>query len=326
MEESQLATLSTKRVLVTSLAVDTFNLLLNAVVAGVTGSAIMLVAAIEGFAGLCSAAMLLFADKRSNTKATKLHPFGYGREISYWSTIAAFVVVASAGVFAIHLGYQKVLSDNPQAVRHTWLAFAGLTVALGTNGYSFWTSLRKLLDGQPLESISKVFLTSPRVAPKTTVVLDAMGSTVALVGLFILGIYALSGSTAPRLDGVGALAMGLGLILSSAGLLLSVRALVMNQGAPREMERKIRDAAREVPEVKHVVGMQTTLVGSDKVLANIDVHLKDGLNTDQVEQVVEKVKEATEQVEGVQVHVEPDAMEDAHNFPKHSQEQQGLRR
>lgn len=314
MEETEKPTLSTKRVLVTSLAVDVFGLIVNAVVAGVTGSAIMLVGAIEGFAGLCSVAMLLFADKRSNTKATKLHPFGYGREISYWSTIAAFVIVASAGVFAVHLGYQKILADNPEPVRHVWLAFIALAIALGSNGYSFWTSLRKLLDGAPMESISRVFITSPRVAPKTTVVLDAMGSTVALVGLFILTVYALGGSTVARLDGVGALAMGLGLILSSGGLLLSVRALVMNQGAPREMERKIRDAAREVPEVKHVVGMQTTLVGSDKVLANIDVHLKDGLNTDQVEQVVEKVKEVTEQVnEGVQVHVEPDAMDDTHH-------------
>ncbi|HSX34787.1 MAG TPA: cation diffusion facilitator family transporter [Candidatus Saccharimonadales bacterium] len=317
MEEPQTSTLTTKRVLVTSLAVDIFDLLMNAIVAAVTGSAIMVVEALEGFAGLCSVAMLLFANKRSNTKATKLHPFGYGREISYWSTIAAFVIVASAGVFAVHLGYQKILSDDPQPIRHAWLAFIALAIALSTNGYSFWTSLRKLLDGAPMQSLSKLFLTSPRVAPKTTVVLDAMGSAIALVGLFILSIYTLGGSTAARLDGVGALAMGLGLIFSSGGLLLSVRALVMNQGAPREMERKIRDAAREVPEVKHVVGMQTTMVGSDKVLANIDVHLKDGLNTDQVEQVVEKVKEATQQVnEGVQVHVEPDAMEDHHNFPK----------
>jgi len=313
MEETEKPQLSTKRVLVTALGIDIFDLIMNAIVAAITGSAIMLVEAIEGFAGLCSVGMLLFADKRSNTKATKLHPFGYGREISYWSTIAAFIIVASAGVFAVHLGYQKVLSDNPAPVRHVWLAFIGLTIALGSNGYSFFTSLRKLLDGAPVESISRVFMTSPRVAPKTTVVLDAMGSAVALVGLFILSVYVLGGSTVARLDGVGALAMGLGMILSAFGLLLSVRALVMNQGAPREMERKIRDAAREVPEVKHVVGMQTTMVGSDKVLANIDVHLKDGLNTDQVEEVVEKVKEATEQVEGVQVHVEPDAMEDAHH-------------
>lgn len=317
MDETPQSTLTTKRVLFTSLFVDLFDLAMNAVVAAVTGSAVMLVEALEGFAGLCSVAMLLFADKRSNTKATKLHPFGYGREISYWSTIAAFVIVASVGVIAVHLGYSKLLNDNPQQVRYAPLACVALVIALGTNGYSFWTSLRKLLDGQPLESITKVFMTSPRVAPKTTVVLDAMGSTVALVGLFFLAIYAVSGSTVARFDGIGALAMGLGMLLSAVGLLLSVRALVMNQGAPRDMERKIRDAAREVPEVKHVIGMQTTMVGSDKVLANLDVHLKDGLNTDQVEQVVEKVKEATEQVnEGVQVHVEPDAIDEHHQEPR----------
>ncbi|HSW98242.1 MAG TPA: cation diffusion facilitator family transporter [Candidatus Saccharimonadales bacterium] len=315
MEENPAAGTSTKRVLLTSLFVDTSGLVVNTAVAALTGSAIMLVEALEGFAGLSSVGLLLFANRRANTRATKLHPFGYGREISYWSTIAAFVIVAAVGVIAMHTGYQKLLASDPAPVRHSWLAFVALVLALGGNGYSFWTSLKKLLDGQPLESIAKVFLTAPMVAPKTTVVLDAMGSTVALVGLFFMTLYSLSGLA--RFDGIGALAMGVGLLLSAVALLLSVRSLVMNQGAPRELERKIRDAAREVPEVKHVIGMQTTMVGSDKLLANIDVHLKDGLNTDQVENVVERVKEATQQVdEGVQVHVEPDAVENAHEFRK----------
>lgn len=317
MDESSTAP-STKRVLFTSLAVDIMGVVINAVVAVITGSAIMLVSALEGFAGLCSVSMLLFANKRANTKATKLHPFGYGREISYWSTIAAFVIVAAVSIVAIQVGYGKILSDNPSAVRHTWLALIALAIAVATNGYSFWSSLRKLLDGSNMHSIAKVFMQSPRVAPKTTVVLDAMGSTVALVGFFMLGLYALSGSTLHRFDGIGAMAMGIGLMFSAVGLLLSVRGLIMNQGAPREVERKIRDSAREVPEVKHVVGMQTTMVGSDTMLANIDVHLKDGLNTDQVEKVVERVKETAEKEnEGVVAHVEPDAIEDhRHHFHK----------
>jgi cation diffusion facilitator family transporter len=317
MEETTAPTATTKRVLVTSLFVDVFDLVMNGAVAAVTGSAVMLVDALDGFAGLCSVSLLLFANKRSSRKATKLHPFGYGREISYWSTIAAFVIVAGVGVIAVHSGYQKILSHEPAPVRHVWLAFLALVVALGTNGYSFWTSLKKLLDGQPIDSIVKIFLTAPSVAPKTTVVLDAMGSSVALVGLFFMGIYGLTGFSVAQFDGIGALAMGVGMLLSAVALLISVRSLVMNQGAPRELERKIRDAAREVPEVKHVIGMQTTMVGSDKLLANIDVHLKDGLNTDQVEQVVEKVRESAEQVnEGVQVHVEPDAEDKASKLPR----------
>ncbi|HSW99920.1 MAG TPA: cation transporter, partial [Patescibacteria group bacterium] len=205
-EEQQPAAPSTRRVLLTSLFVDVFDLVMNAVVAVLTGSVIMLVEALEGFAGLCSVLMLLFANKRSSQKATKLHPFGYGREISYWSTIAAFVIVSIVGVFAVRFGYQKLVAINPVAVHHTWIAFIALFIALGTNGYSFFTSLRKLLDGQSVQSIVKIFMTTPMVAPKTTVVLDAMGSTVALVGLFSLGLYGLTGNT--QYDGIGAVAMG----------------------------------------------------------------------------------------------------------------------
>jgi len=312
MDETAQSLPTTKQVLFTSLRVDAAGLVINIVVAAITGSAVMLVEALEGFAGLCSVSMLVAANKRSQRKATKLHPFGYGREISYWSTIAAFIIVAAVGVIAINVGYKKVLATSPSPVHHTWLAYIALVLSIGANGYSCTTSLKKLLDGQSVQSITRVFMTSPMVGPKTTVVLDAMGTTVALVGLFSLGVYGLSGFSMGQFDGIGALAMGVGLLVSAAALLISVRGLVMNQGAPRELERKIRDAAREVPEVKHVIGMQTTMVGSDKMLANIDVHLKDGLNTDQVEKVVEEVKEATEQVnEGLQVHVEPDDVKDS---------------
>lgn len=318
MDEIPSTAPNTKQVLRTSLVVDVCGLVLNTAVAAITGSVVMLVAALEGFAGLSSVAMLLFANKRSSQRATKLHPFGYGREISYWSTVAAFVVVTTVGVLAIRFGYQKVIAESPEAVHHTWLAYIALLLALGGNGYSLRTSLRKLLDGQPVQSLTKVFMSTPVVAAKTTVVLDAMGAAVALVGLFALGLYGLSGFDAAQFDGVGALAMGVGLLLSGVALLISVHGLVMNQGASREVERKIRDAAREVPEVKHVIGMQTTMVGSDKMLANIDVHLKDGLNTDQVEQVVEKVREAAEQsTEGVLAHVEPDAVDDTHAVQHH---------
>jgi cation diffusion facilitator family transporter len=325
MDEPMTTALKTKRVLLTSLWVDVFDLLMNTVVAALTGSVVMLVEALEGFAGLCSVGMLMVAHRRSSRRPTKLHPFGYGREISYWSTVAAFVIVAVVGVLAVRFGYQKIVTDSAEPVRHTWLAYIALVIACGTNFYSFWSSLNRLLDGQPANQVGKLFLNGPAVAPKTTAVLDAMGSTVALVGLLSLGLYGLTslGDSGPAtaFDGIGALCMGVALLLSAVALLISVRGLVMNSSAPRETERRIRDAAREVPEVRHVIGMQTTMVGSDKMLANIDVHLKDGLNTDQVERVVEKVKEATEKTgEGLQVHVEPDAIDEAHEASRRQQQ------
>ncbi|HUC89649.1 MAG TPA: cation diffusion facilitator family transporter [Patescibacteria group bacterium] len=309
MSETEAKLPTTKRILVTSLLVDVFDMIINTVVAVLTGSVIMIVEAIEGFAGLCAAGMLLFSNKRSGKKPTKLHPFGYSKELYYWSTIIAFVIVAIAGVIAIRLGYSRFVS--PEAIHRSWLAYIALTVALGTNIYSLWLSIGKLLEDQPFHKMMNIFMNSPIIAPKITAVLDTMGSVVALCGLLAFGLSGITGNN--QFDGAGAVAMGFALLFAAVGLLLSVRSLVVGQGAPRELERKLRDAARDIPEVKHILGMRTMMVGSDRLLVNVDVHLKDGLSTDQVEYAVAKIKETMEKTDennNLRIHVEPDALDD----------------
>lgn len=309
MEKHTTSVPSTKRALTTSVAVDIFCLLLNSTVAAVTGSAIMLVAAMEGFAGLASAAILLLSVRRGSKRATKLHPFGYGRELYYWSTLAAFVIVGITASVAIRIGYGHLLDSTN--LRYTYLIYIALALSCGANFYSWWLSVKHLLDGQPFTSLYKTFMESPLIASKNTVVLDAMGSGGALVGLLFASLYGLKGVL--PLDGVGAMLMGVVLGATALLLLISVRSLIVGQSAPRELERRIRDAAREIPEVKHILAMRTLMVGSDKLLVNIDVHFKDDLNTNRIEAAVAKVKTAVEacgESEGLRVHVEPDPLEE----------------
>lgn len=301
---------STKRILLTSFIVDCASLLLNTFAAVFTGSAIMAVAALEGFAGLSSSGMLLAGNRRANKRATKLHPFGYGKELYYWSTIAAFIIVTVVAVVAFRFGYSHFEDGS---VRNTALIFIALGFSLISNLYSLWHSFGKLLEDQPARKVLKVFINSPLIAPKNAMVLDAMGSFAAGIGLVAITLQAITGNAS--FDGIGAMAMGLLLLVSAAMLLLSVRSLVLGQSAPKEMERKLRDAAREVSEVRHILGMRTIMIGSDKILVNVEVHLRDGMTTDQVEAAVAKVRTAMEKAgegEGLKVHVEPDAYEDVH--------------
>lgn len=295
--------LTTKRVLLTSLIVDACDVVINTVVALFTGSIVMLVNALQDLAGLCSVGLLLVGLKRADKRPSRRNPFGYGKEMYYWSTLAAFTVVAMLAALAFYFGYKEF--SDPTSIKHIALAYVMLTIAIIANSYSFMASSRKLLEGHDFKDLFKVFMTSPHIAPKTTVVLDAMGTLVGVAGLFALILQGATGNNA--FDGLGAMFMGLVLAVFAVLLLISVRSLVTSQSATPEMERRIRDAVREVTEVRHVVGMRTMMLGSDKLLVNIDVHLRDGLTTDQVEAVVEKIKEAAEQTgDDFSVHVEPD--------------------
>lgn len=303
METTQTKTPTIKRVLWTSFFVDLSDVLLNLIVAAITGSVVMLAEALEGLADLCSAGLLLVGFKRSKQRANHDHPFGFGKEMYYWSTLAAFVMVGITATLSFKFGYDRF--TNPEPISHLWLAISVLIIAVGSNGYSLSLSIRKLLDGEPFQKFAGIFITSPHIAPKTTVVLDAMGTLAAIFGLVALTLYGLTGNA--KFDGIGAMLVGALLVGFAIILLISVRSLVTGQSASREMERRIRDAVREVTEVRHVVGLRTMMLGSDNLLVNLDVHLKDGLSTDQVEEVVQKIKDAAEATgDGFTVHVEPD--------------------
>ncbi|HSX29706.1 MAG TPA: cation diffusion facilitator family transporter [Candidatus Saccharimonadales bacterium] len=310
-DEPQLKHRKTQHVLQLSFMVDGFNLALSIVVAALTGSVVMLVTALQSFAELSSAGILLYGKRYANRRPTKLHPFGFGKELYFWTTIAAFVIIAATGVLAYKYGYQELL--HPTSFKRELLALIALVVVLCANLYSFYRSSGKLLGGLPFADLPKIFMVSPLLAAKTTVVLDIMGAIASVTGLTLLSIATLSANV--RFDGIGAVLMGTVYFAGSVALLFSIRGLVTGQSAPPEIERKIRDAARAVPEVRHVLGMRTMMLGSDKLLVNIEVHLRDKLSTDQVEDTVERIKHEIEHsaaAEGMTVHVEPDAYEDVH--------------
>ena len=304
--------LSTKRVLVTSLLVDVFNLALGVAIAILTSSVVMLTAALQSLAELSSSVTMRIGKRYTNKRPTKLHPFGFGKEVYYWSTLATFTIIGVVAAISLTYGYKEVLHSTD--VRYIVVGYVALALALLSNAFSFWTSSHKLLDGRPLRELRKAFLDSPMISTKTTAVLDIMGMTSSAIGLVFLVLCGVVGDGI--FDGLGAIAMGVILVLSAFVLLVSVRTLVTGQSAPPELERKIRDATREVTEVQHVLGMRTMMLSSDKLLVNIEVHLKDHLSTDQVEHVVDKIKtaiEATGEAEGLRIHVEPDAFEEIHH-------------
>lgn len=297
-------TVSTLRVLVTSILVSILDVSLNTAIAIFTGSAVMLVEALASFADLVSVTMLALGFKSSRRRANKKHPFGYGKEVYFWAILSAFIIVAITATLSIWFGYQRLVTPSP--VENILIAYVVLSVGVLTNAYAFWVGATKILDGRPFRELPKIFFNSPSVTSKTTVVVDGMGTVAALVGLSGLISLGITGNN--QLDGVGAIMMGLVLAAFSVLLLTSLRSLVTGQSAGAELQDKIRLAAQKVPEVKEVLSVDTMMLGAESLLVNIEINLRNGLTTDQVEKIIKEVKHEIKTLQpGMHVHVEPDA-------------------
>jgi cation diffusion facilitator family transporter len=296
--------ITTRRVLITSLFVDVIDVVTNLVIAIITGSAVMLVETLQGMADLTSVCMLLIGSKRSHRRATKLHPFGYGKELYFWSLLSAFIILVVTASISFYFGYRQLTGGEP--IEHLGLAYAILCIAVATNGYAFRLSARKLLGHRPLNDLPKVFLESSEVVTKTTTVLDAMGTLSAVLGLAALIIYGITGNS--EFDGIGAMVMAVVLAVLSVLLLVGAKGLVTGQSAPESVEHKIREIALDAPEVKAILSLRTMILGSDKLLVNMEIHMQDGLTTDQVEDVIAQIEFRVKVIAGrkTQIYIEPE--------------------
>jgi divalent metal cation (Fe/Co/Zn/Cd) transporter len=102
--------------------------------------------------------------------------------------------------------------------------------------------------------------------------------------------------------------VGIILGFSAVVLLGGIRGLITGRSVPKPLAKDIHKAAKKVPGVLNVLDLRTMILGAESTLVNLEIHLDDGLTTDQIEKVIDKVKaEVGRTVPGyTHVQVEPE--------------------
>ncbi len=290
-KEQKEGRLTAHRVVIASFLVDLTDVVLNLIVAFLSGSVVMLTQVLEGLSDLAASGILLVGIVRSGRKSDRTHPFGYGREIYFWTLISALITFGITAMLSIYFGWQRVIA--PHRIHDIWLVFLILAITVGTNGYAFFLSYKRLLHKRHPRHIIRIFYRSSLVETKTTFILDFMGAIASIVGIFALVIYVATGDQ--RFDGIGAIVMGIAIAIGSIFLIAGIRDLMVGRSASAEIEVKIRQAALKVDEVSSIVDLKTLHVGSDKLLVNLDVHMKARLTTYQLERLIDKIKKEIRQ-------------------------------
>src|SRR5688572_20794079 len=223
---------SERRVLVTTFWVDLLDVALNLSVAILTGSVVMLSEFFQGLADLTAAAFLMVGYKRSRKKADKLHPFGHGKEIYFWTLISAVVMMTFTATASFYVGLIRFL--NPAEITHIGFGYGTLLVTLVTNAYALSLSYRRLMKNKPLKQLPQVFLNSSVVTTKNALVLDLMGTTASSFGLVSLLLYQLLGEK--RFDGLGAMIIGVTTAVLAFVLIIGIKGLLVGERAAPQIE------------------------------------------------------------------------------------------
>ena len=300
--------ISDTRVVATSLAVSVSDVVLNLVVAIMTGSTVMLSQSLQGLSDLITGGILLIGVKRSKKEADTIYQFGYGREIFFWVLMAGVLMFLGTGGLSFYFGIQQFL--NPHTITDVYLAVIMLVIGFSSNLYSLQLSVRRINQSKAKDSWWWQLRYSSIVETKATLLIDFLGTLAAGLGMIAILIFILTDNA--RFDGLGSMAIGVMMMVAAIFLIKDVRDLIVGRSVDVRLAKKITRIAQKTSGVVSVLDLRTMYLGSGKLLVIIEIHVQDGFDTDEVEKIVDDVKHLVKssipEVHHIQVEVEtPDS-------------------
>lgn len=276
--------ISTKKVIIISFVVDILDIFSNLTVSILTGSAVIFSEFVQGVADSVGSFLLLIGYYQSIKTRDEYHPQGHAREIFFWALLSSTVMLFFGSGISIWRGYQQLVS--PEIIRHKWLALGVLLISFSTNGYSLLQSYKKLhISGVPF---LKTVKHSTHQLVKTTLLRDGLGTLSAVIGFISIFLYDLSNNV--TMDAIGALIIGILVTFFAVLLISQAKVLITGEGVPRETITKIRHIAHLIPEVVSVNRIDAIYSGTDQMIVDLDIDLKDNLHTNDIEKIFDSIQ------------------------------------
>jgi len=158
----------------------------------------------------------------------------------------------------------------------------GATLALSAVG--IWVTLREVRRAQ--QAITD-FLGSAQIGLKTIFyqdIVSVIGSIVAFVGV---AVVRQTGNDAA--DGIVASVVGILMILTGLVLAAESRELLIGKAISPAQARAVLTLVEKDAQVRKIRSLQSMMLGPDDVLIALRVNFQDGLTTDQLEQVIDRI-------------------------------------
>ena len=263
------------------------------IAAALTGSSAMLSEGFHSVVDTTNELLLLYGMRRAERPPDISHPFGYGRELYFWSFIVALLVMVMGGAAALYEGIDHVL--HPEPMRNPFVNYLVLGASFVFESVSWLAALEAFNSSRGSQGYFDAFRNSKD--PTTFIVL--VEDSAALLGLMIAaaGIGAAHALDSPLLDGAASIGIGLLLLMASLLLARETKALLIGEPARRRVRDAVLRIAGEDPDVRHANGVLTVHIGPNQVVAALSVEFQDALDTTRIECCVDRIEDAVKRAE-----------------------------
>lgn len=277
---------SSKRVVHAALAGNLAVAATKLVAAAVTGSSAMFSEAVHSVVDSGNEILLLHGIRRSRQRPNAVHPFGYGRELYFWSFIVALLLFGLGAGVSLYEGVRHVLHPTP--VEHAYVSYIVLGLSFLFEAASWrvaWRAFAEARGGTP-------FWTAFRQSKDPPTFMVLFEDTAALIGI----VFAMAGILASRLTGMpvfdGIASILIGLVLGVTAILLAIesKSLLIGERAPPALVDAIRGMAAAHAGVRKVSSALTAQLAPDQSLVALSIEFDDALRTPEIEACVAAIE------------------------------------
>jgi len=202
---------------------------------GITGSSAMISEAVHSLVDSVNELLLLYGIHRSNRQKDKTHPFGYGKELYFWSFIVAILIFGLGAGVSFYQGYHHL--KDPAPMTNSGWNYAVLAFSFLFDGSSFIVALKEFNKTRREDSLWSAIKRSKD--PTTFMVLFEDGAALLGVSVVFVCLYIGQQTDNPYLDGIASILVGLILTVASALLVRESRSLLMGEGISASTEQEI---------------------------------------------------------------------------------------
>jgi len=268
-----------------SLAADLLIASSKFIAAGITGSSSMISEAVHSVIDAISQLLLIWGIKTSNKKPDEVRPFGYGKELYFWSFVVSLVIFLLGGCISFYEGLLRL--GKPEFKGNPNWSYAVLAIAFVFDTISLLAGLKAFNKERGDTPFIKAVLKSKD--PATFIVV--LGDVADLLGLFVafLGVYLGRLFHNPHYDGIAAMAIGLILIIISLLLVRESKSLLMGETTSRKTMRKIVAIAEADEAILKVKKHFSMYMAPEEVLLQLVAVFKKGLTTEQITSAIERI-------------------------------------
>lgn len=254
---------------------------------GFSGSSAMIAEGVHSLVDSVNELLLLYGIYSSNKQRDKHHPFGYGRELYFWSFIVSILIFSLGAGVSFYQGYVH-LKTPALSGPMTW-NYIVLIFSLLFEGISFVISFRLFRKEEGKGSIWNAVVRSKD--PASFMVLFEDGAAVIGVATVLICLFIGHTIGNPYLDGVASVLVGVILTAASGLLARESRSLLIGEGISSRTEAEIAQLVKKDLDVISAPRIFSIYQSPEEVLLVILLSFKPELTVDEMDQKIRAIKQ-----------------------------------